>query len=280
PKETHGMLAARIIFSETRDGMKRFSGKVSLVTGAARGIGRGIALQLAEEGAKVVINDYANMPEAHSLAEVINEMGRKTLVHSANIADRAAVNEMFDAIMAHFGQLDIAVANAATSVRENVVDADWEGVRTTLDVTQFGVFHTCQLAAQQMMKQPLVGESRGKIIVIGSVHADLPLAGSAAYNMAKAGITHLAETMAVELAPHHINVNVVHPGWTKTPGELQYYTEEQLQEAGKRIPWGRIGTPADIAQAVAFLASDAADYITGSSLRVDGGFVVGARLPE
>ena len=111
--------------------------------------------------------------------------------------------------------------------------------------------------------------------MIGSVHEELAVPQSAAYNMSKAAINHLARTMAAELAAHRINVNVVNPGWIDTPGEREYYSEEEIREVGRGIPWGRIGTPADIAEAVAFLASDAADYITGAALRVDGGLVIG-----
>jgi glucose 1-dehydrogenase len=130
-----------------------------------------------------------------------------------------------------------------------------------------------------MVKQEVNGRSRGKIVMIGSVHQELAVPRSAAYNMSKAAINHLARTMAAELAGQHINVNVVNPGWLETPGELTHYTPEAIAEAGKRVPWGRIGQPEDIAQAVAFLASDAADYVTGAALRVDGGFVLGLTLP-
>lgn len=260
--------------------MGRFSGKVALVTGAARGIGRGVALALAADGADVVVNDVAHRDEAEAVAAEIVEMGRQALVWMADVADRTAVSTMIAATVNHFGQLDIAVANAAVSVRELVVDAKWENVRRTIEVAQFGVFHTCQMAAQQMVEQELNGRSRGKIVMIGSVHQELAVPRSAAYNMAKAAINHLGRTMAAELAEHRINVNVVNPGWIETPGELAYFTPEDIAQAGKRVPWGRIGQPEDIAQAVAFLASDAADYVTGAALRVDGGFVLGLTLPS
>jgi glucose 1-dehydrogenase len=108
----------------------------------------------------------------------------------------------------------------------------------------------------------------------------MPAAGSAAYNMAKAAINHLGRTMAIELAPYRINVNMVNPGWIDTPGERKFSSEEQLRKAGERIPWGRLGTPEDIGKVVAFLASDEADYITGATLRVDGGFLLGLTLPS
>jgi len=109
---------------------------------------------------------------------------------------------------------------------------------------------------------------------------EICLPRSAAYNMAKGAINRLGQTMAAELAPYRINVNVINPGWIDTPGERRFATEDEIRERGPRIPWGRIGTPRDIAQAVAFLASDEADYVTGATLRVDGGFVLGLRFPS
>jgi glucose 1-dehydrogenase len=177
------------------------------------------------------------------------------------------------------GRLDIVVANAALTIRESVVEAAWENVQRVSQVSQFGVFHTCQLAARQMVAQAEVGRDGGKIIIISSILEEIPAAGSAAYNMAKAAINHLGRTMALELAPYRVNVNMVNPGWIDTPGEREFSSEEQLREGGKRIPWGRLGTPEDIGKAVAFLASDDADYITGATLRVDGGFLLGLTLP-
>jgi len=260
--------------------MQRFDGKTALITGASRGIGRGIALCLAAEGADVVVNYRTHPDEAQSVADEIVDMGRQAMIWQADVADRSALEGMFAGAVERFGRLDVVVANAAYSVREPVLEAAWENVRRTIDVTQLGVFHTCQLAAQQMVKQPLAGCSRGKIVIISSVHEEMAFALSAAYNMSKAAINHLARTMAIELAPHRINVNVVNPGWIDTPGERSYFSEEQIREGGKRIPWGRIGIPEDIGKAVAYLASDDADYATGSVLRVDGGLMVGLSLPD
>jgi glucose 1-dehydrogenase len=256
--------------------MARFDGKVALVTGAARGIGRGIALRLAAEGADVVVDDHANIDEARAVADEIAALGRRALAYQADVSDRAAVEAMIARTVDQFGQLDIAVANAGMSIREPVIEAEWQHVLRTLEVTQFGVFHTCQLAARQLVRQ---GRG-GKIVIISSLHAELGFPNSAAYNMAKAAVNHLCRTMAAELAQHHINVNAINPGWIDTPGERRFASEEQLRAGGRRIPWGRLGTPDDIAAAAAFLASDDADYITGTTLRVDGGFKMGLRLPE
>jgi glucose 1-dehydrogenase len=254
--------------------MNRFEAKIALVTGSAQGIGRGIALCLAREGADVVINDRANAEAAEGAVNAIKAMGREALFWQADVSDRAAVSAMFAGVVERFGRVDVVVSNAAASVREPVIEAKWENVLGTLETTQFGVFHVCQMAARQMVKQEPNAGCRGKIVIISSVQSEVAAEGAAAYNMAKAAINHFAETLAVEVVDHRINVNIINPGWIDTPGEREFYSEEELQENGKLLPWGRLGTPEDIGKAVAFLASDDADYITGSILRVDGGYVV------
>jgi glucose 1-dehydrogenase len=258
---------------------QRLVGKVALVTGAARGIGRGIALCMAEEGADVIVNDLPPAPNApHSAdktAREIEALGRRAFVCYADVSNREQVTQLFAASVAHFGRIDIVVANAAYSDREQVIDAKWEGVLRTLEVTQFGVFHVCQAAAQQMVAQ---GHG-GKLIIIGSVLSEIPYASSAAYNMAKAAVNHFGRTLANELTTHRINVNVINPGYVDTPGERKFASEEELQHAGRDIPWGRLGQPRDIGRAAVYLASDDADYITGSALTIDGGYQVGMRLP-
>jgi glucose 1-dehydrogenase len=259
--------------------VNRLGGKVALITGASRGIGRGIALCLAREGADIVVNYHAHRQEANQVAEAVATMGRQALVCRANVAEREQVERMFELTLSRFGRIDIAVANAAFSIREPVIEAEWENILSVIRVAQFGVFHTCQLAAQQMVKQWHRGYQGGKIIIISSVMEEICQPGSAAYSMSKGAISRLGLTMAGELAQYHVNVNVIRPGWTDTPGERRYATEEEIQQKGKLIPWGRMGTPEDIGKAAAFLASDEADYITGATLRVDGGYVLGLRLP-
>jgi glucose 1-dehydrogenase len=256
--------------------MQRLLDKVALITGASRGIGRGCALCLAEEGADVLVNYRTHSEEAQAVVAAIEKMGRRALAFQGDVGERSEVEAMVQAAVKHFGRLDIAIANAAFSIRKPVIDLEWDEVLATLRVAQFGVFHTCQFAARQMVAQ---GHG-GKIIVISSIHQELPVANSSPYNMAKAAINHLAETLANELTPHHINVNVINPGWINTPGERNYYTEEELQREGKMIPWGRLGTEREIGRVAVFLASDDAEYITGSTLRVDGGFMMGLTLPQ
>mgnify|MGYP001013624652 CR=1 FL=1 len=207
------------------------------------------------------------------VADVEYDRLRRALAHYADVSDRDQVAGLFAAAAGALGRIDIVVANAAISIREPTVDAQWEHVRRTIEVAQFGVYHTCQAAARQMLAQG----GGGKIIIIGSVLAELPLPTSAPYNMAKAAINHLARTLAIELAGQRINVNVINPGFIDTPGERAFASEEQIAEFGRSVPWGRAGTPDDIGRAAVFLASANADYITGAALTVDGGFKL--RMP-
>ena len=258
--------------------MGRLAGRIALVTGAARGIGRGIALALAHEGADCVLNDLdpaqPGVADVHATAAEIERLGRRALAYVGDIAAPETADALVAAAVARFGRVDIAVATAARSIRARVVDATWACVLRTTEVTQFGVFLTCQAAARHMVARG----GPGKVIIIGSILAHVPLPTSAAYNMAKAAVNQLCPTLAAELAPYRINVNVINPGAIDTPGERSFASEEELRRTGARIPWGRLGTPDDIGHAAVFLASDAADYITGSVLQVDGGYRVGMTL--
>jgi glucose 1-dehydrogenase len=260
--------------------MKQLEEKVALVTGASLGIGRAIALRMAEEGADVVINYRSHIEEAQEVARQVQSMGKRALIWQADVAERGAVEKMFVAAVDQLGSVDIAVANAGMSIRKLVVEAEWEDIRRTIEVNQFGTFHTCQLAAQQMVQQFNAGRVGGKILIISSVLEEIAPPTSAAYNMAKAAVNHLGRTMALELARYKINVNMLNPGWIDTPGERAFVDDATILQSGKRIPWGRLGTSEDIANAAAFLCGIQADYVTGATLRVDGGFVLGLRLPE
>lgn len=259
--------------------MGQFDGRVALVTGASRGIGRGCALALARNGADLVVNYRSHADEANEVVALIEQMGRRALAIQTDVRQRSAMEQMFERAVDHFGRIDIAVANAGMSIREPILTAKWENVLRVIEVAQFGVFHTCQLAAQQMVRQARIGRSAGKIITISSIYAEYPAPTSAAYNMAKAAVNHLASTMAAELAEYHINVNVINPGWIDTPGERNYATEDEIVEGAKLLPWKRLGTIEEIGDTVVYLASDAADYVTGAVLRVDGGHMQGLGLP-
>jgi glucose 1-dehydrogenase len=148
-----------------------------------------------------------------------------------------------------------------------MLEADLDGFRRTIDVGMWGAFYGLRAAAIQMVKQG----NGGSIVVISSPHAVIPIPTAMAYNMAKAAIDHMSRTAAIELAPHRIRVNIVHPGWIDTPGERKFFTEEQLAAGGAKLPWKRLGRPDEIGKSVAFILSDDADYMTGSTVTVDGG---------
>ena len=248
--------------------MVNLENKVAIVTGSSRGIGRGCAIEMAKVGADVVVTYRTHPEEAQEVAGIIRQMGREALVMKLDVADRQAVEEMVQTTVDKFGKINILVNNAAITIRKPFLEMPIEDMAHVLNVSLWGVFHCSQVAARVMVKQ---GQG-GKIILISSVHAFIPYGTSLPYNTAKAGINHMGYTMATELAPHHINVNVIEPGWIDTPGERELATEEELKEAGEKLPWGRLGSIGEIGKAAAFLASDAADYITGACLRVDGGF--------
>lgn len=246
------------------------TGKVALVTGGARGIGGACALALAVAGADIVINDIAHLDAAEALRSQILRLGRQAILHPADVADRAAVEAMIGATLQQFGRLDIAVANAYRSIRQPFLEVTEEAMAATFAVTYWGVFHTLQLAAQAMVAQG----SGGRLIVISSIHAEQPFARSASYNAAKAAAVHLAQTAANELAPHHITVNCIAPGWIDTPGERAYAGEADLAAAGRKLPWGRLGQPREIGALAAFLASEEAEFISGAFIRADGAQMV------
>lgn len=250
------------------------TGKVALITGSSRGIGQGCAVEMAQAGADIAINYNTHPEDAEAVAQQIGAMGRKTAIIQADVSSRAAVDTMVAQAVSELGRLDIVVCNAYYSHRGPFLELPVEGVQRTLDVCLLGSFHAAQAGARQMVAQ---GEG-GSILFISSVHAVVPVPGSLAYNAAKAGINHMSATIASELAPNRIRSNVIEPGWIDTPGERTTMSAEALAAEGDKLPWKRMGTIEDIGRAATFLVSGAADYITGSIFRVDGGFCL--RMPE
>jgi len=255
----------------------KLHGKVALITGAAQGIGRAIAIEFAREGADIVINDYNNIEKSTQVVHEIESLGQRSTFFNVDVSKREDVAGMFEKSVEKFGHVDIVVANAYHSVREPLLTCDWNNVLRSVEVTQFGTFHVCQLGAKEMTKRNLGG---GKILIIGSILSELSWPGNIPYSMAKAAISHMAEIMSLELAAYKINVNVINPGWIDTPGERKYASDEEIQKGAQRIPLGRLGIPEDIAKAALFLCSSDANYITGTILRVDGGMVPGQTFPE
>jgi glucose 1-dehydrogenase len=245
----------------------KLQGKIALVTGAARGIGRGCALELARAGADVVVNDLRRSELAESAAAEIRGLGRQSVVVEGDVFARAGCEQVVARALEAVGRIDILVSNPARNIRAPALDLEPQAFEQVIQATLTGGFHMGQLVARHMVARG----GGGKIVLISSVHTWISFARSVAYNAAKAGLNHMAFTMANELTKHHINVNVIEPGWIDTPGEHESFGSEAIAAAGASLPWGRIGTPADIGKAAVFLASDDADYVTGSALLVDGG---------
>jgi len=246
----------------------KLEGKVALVTGSSRGIGEGIAVEMARAGASVTVNYNSHADEAEAVAERIRGLGQEALVCQADVSRRDQVDRMVEATLSEFGRVDICVSNAALTIRGPFLELANEDVERTVGVSLMGVFNSTQACAREMAKQ---GDG-GAILIISSVLATIPKPTSAPYNACKAGINQMGYTMAEELLSHKIRVNVLEPGWIDTPGERKFLSEEQIAELGAQLPWGRIGTIEEVGKAATFLCSPDADYITAACLRVDGGF--------
>lgn len=241
------------------------TGKTALVTGASRGIGRAIALKLAQAGANIVVNYAGSEAAASETVEQVKALGRDAIMVRANVSDSEDVNEMFKTALEHFGNIDILVNNAGIT-RDNLLmrmkEEEWDAV---IDTNLKGVFNCVKAATRPMMKQ-----RSGKIINITSVVGVLGNAGQANYVAAKAGVIGLTKTAARELATRGITVNAVAPGFIDTEMTAVLPEDVKANLVGQ-IPLGRLGQTDDIASVVLFLASDAANYMTGQTLHVDGG---------
>jgi len=242
-------------------------GKTALVTGAARGIGRGCALELARAGADVAINDREQTPQAKATVAEVEALGRRSVLLEGDVFQRPSCESVVKRTIDALGRIDIFISNPAYQQRADFIDFDPATFVKVIEGTLTGGFHMSQFVARHMVGRGC----GGKIIFISSCHVHTPYARSVAYNAAKGGLNLMAFTIAAELYPHRINVNVIEPGWIDTPGEHEMFSGDLLARAGSALPWGRLGTPEDIGKVAAFLASDDADYITGATLRVDGG---------
>ncbi|MFF2176990.1 3-oxoacyl-[acyl-carrier-protein] reductase [Lysinibacillus sp. NPDC058147] len=248
--------------------MRKLEGKVAVVTGASRGIGRSIALKLAEEGAKVVVNYSGSQAKAGEVVATIQENGGEAIAVQASVSKTEEVTALMDAAVKTFGSLDILVNNAGIT-RDNLLmrmkEDEWDDV---LNTNLKGVFLCTKAVTRQMMKQ-----RAGRIINISSIVGVAGNAGQANYVAAKAGVIGLTKTTAKELASRNILVNAIAPGFIET--EMTEQLPEDLKQGMlTQIPLAKLGQPEDIAKAVAFLASDDANYMTGQTLHIDGGMVM------
>lgn len=244
------------------------NGKVAVVTGASRGIGSAIARKLATEGAFVVINYNGSAEKAKQVRDEIIEIGGQGAVMQWNVADGEACDKAFAEVIAAYGRVDILVNNAGITKDGLLMRMSEEAFDQVLDTNLKGTFHCIRSVSRQMIKQ-----RRGRIINIASVVGVSGNAGQANYAASKAGVIGLTKSAAKELASRGITVNAVAPGFIETD-MTEVLTPEQRQRIEGQIPLGRMGKPEDVAGMVAFLASEAADYMTGQVICVDGGMVI------
>ena len=252
--------------------------QTALVTGAASGIGAGVARALGAAGAAVVINYVTNPAAAEAVAAEIRAGGAEATALQADVSSELEVREMFAKAIAHFGTIDILVNNAGLQQDAPLADmtlAQWNKV---IGVNLTGMFLCAREAAREMIRRGVradVSRAAGKIVCISSVHEVIPWAGHANYAASKGGVKLLMQSLAQELAPHRIRVNSVAPGAIQTPiNRAAWETPEALASLLRLIPYGRIGQPEDIGRVVAWLASDDADYIHGQTIFVDGGMTL------
>jgi glucose 1-dehydrogenase len=255
--------------------------QVAIVTGASSGLGRATAIALAQYGAKVVLNHPPKSDSREKTAAVVGEIeaaGGIAVAIEADVAKEDEVEAMVAKAVRRFGSVHILVANAGIerpSPIQHMSVRDWQAV---LDVNLTGAFLSARAVVREFLRRgptPELSAATGKIVFTSSVHETIPWAFQCNYAASKAGMAMLMQSLAQELGPSKIRVNAVAPGAIRTPINTEAWATEKAREVLLQlIPYGRIGDPADVAQAIAWLVSDAADYITGASLRIDGGMAL------
>ncbi|MEO7167175.1 MAG: glucose 1-dehydrogenase [Chthoniobacterales bacterium] len=247
--------------------------KVAIVTGGNSGIGLAIVLELARQGASIVI-DYVAHPEAtEALEKQVVALGARVIGVKADVSQIAELKKLFAAAVKEFGRVDIMVNNAGVETRTSILDTTEEQYEKVLSINLKSAFFGTQLAAQQMIRQG----GGGRIINITSVHEDWPMPGNTAYCLSKGGMRMLTRTAGVELAPHNILVVGVGPGAVATPINRGTMNDPALlKKLDAAIPLGRMAKPEEIAKVVAFLAGDGASYVTATTIFADGGIMQGS----
>jgi len=254
------------------------AGQPALVTGANSGIGKGVALGLARAGADVAVNYIANPTAAEEVAHEIEKLGRRAITLEADVSNEAEVAAMFARAIAHFGTLHIVVSNAGLQRDAPYDEMTLEQWDTVIRVNLTGQFLCTREAVREFKRRGVIDSvsvAAGKIVCMSSVHQEIPWAGHANYAASKGGIMMLMRSIAQEFAPHRIRINSIAPGAIRTPiNTAAWDTTAAYQDLMTLVPYKRIGEPDDIARAAVWLASDAADYVTGATLFVDGGMTL------
>ena len=263
---------------QPRTAGKPLVGQKALVTGANSGIGKAVAIALAEAGAAVAVNYVSGANDACAVVDQIATAGGRALAVHADVSKEVEVAEMFAAACAEFGTLDIVVANAGLQRDAPFAEMSLAQWNTVIEVNLTGQFLCARQAVREFMRRglrPEVSRALGKIICMSSVHEAIPWAGHANYAASKGGVMMLMKSIAQELAPRGIRVNGLAPGATRTPiNTAAWSTPEAYQALMRLVPYKRIGEPEDIARAAVWLASDDSDYVNGVTLFVDGGMTL------
>lgn len=250
----------------------RFTGKKVIVTGADSGIGQATAEGFAREGADLVISYHTDEKGAAETKRLVEGHGRRAQVIQTDVGDPASVAALFQRATDFFGTPDILVANAGVGMGGMSVEAmDDAKLELVLRTDLMGPL----FCARSFVRLRKGAGGKGRLIIVGSVAGHLPTPGSSPYGMAKAGVNSLVRSLSVEVAPEHINVNAIAPGLIETPMTAKTVDDPaKLEKSLQSIPWGRVGQPEEIAGLALFLASDAADYVTGQTLVMDGGLTM------
>jgi len=257
---------------------KQLQGSVAIVTGASSGIGLAVAQALADAGAAVVVNYHSHGEAADDLVDGITHAGGRAIAVQADVSKEDDVVRLFDESAAAFGRIDVLVSNSGVQKDAAVADMTLDDWNSVIDINLTGQFLCAREAVRRFRTQPADGRparSAGTIIAMSSVHEVIPWAGHINYAAAKGGIRMLTRTLAQEVAGDGIRVNAIAPGAIRTPINREAWeTEEALAKLLRLIPYGRIGEPEDVARAAVWLASDDADYVTGTTVFVDGGMAL------
>jgi glucose 1-dehydrogenase len=246
------------------------AGRAVVVTGAAGGIGGACALALAQEGSAVALLDR-DAPGLEAIATRLEATPGRSLAITVDAVDPAAMARALERVHDELGPIQAAVGTVSDERHGGALEASDDDFLAGFTGTVGAALALVRPAAEQM----IAAGGGGRVVLIGSLHATMAFPDAAPYNVAESSLQALARSLARDLLRHRIGVNVIEPGWIRTPGESRWYSDEQLDAAEGRQPWGRLGRPEDVAAAAAFLASPAAEFITGATLRVDGGLSLG-----